>query len=128
MTDIYKFGPEAASKCRSEPEYKEAINKFLQAYCPKQKTLDGSNDLYVSIADAIQKKLNEDSATKLYNCNPFVHQVYAINDECPDGYTQIASNTLADNNLVNTCMGIISDATTGESLNDSNCFAEYYIK
>lgn len=108
MTNIYNFGAEAALKCRSEPGFKEAINKFLQVFCNEQKTFLNSNELY--------------------NCNPFVHQVYAINDECPDGYTQIASNTLNDNNTVNTCMGIISDATAGENLSYSNCFAEYIIK
>lgn len=121
MTNIYNFGAEAALKCKSEPEFKKAINELLQKTC-QERTSD------LPDYKTIQSIIDEYDTSILHNCSPFVHQVYVINDECPDGYTQIASNRLNDNNIVNTCMGIISDATAGGNLSDSNCFAEYNIK
>lgn len=108
MTKIETYGPEAVYNCKTTQRYKDALQNKLSEVC----NIFVARDTIISV-----EKHHTDN---IYTCPAFAHTMSIVNEDCPEGYKLISSTDIREH-TVNTCLGVVEDATAGEYVGSYHC-------
>ncbi len=126
MTNIKNYGQEAELACKNEPGYQVKMAELQEIF--QNSNCEG--DMISPYSDYVYGSIKAEIAENYYTCAPFVHQKNVIsnanydniiqssnyNGLCPEGYDVKDLTNLKSGHTVVTCMGVIEDATAGQSV------------